>query len=104
MAENDKNPWELGQEHIAPDGTKLIVCRPEDDGSGCMVCDGCWYLNNKKQLPCPNCRGPFVWIDYDWGVIFRTPEQEREDKEWEEQKRKWWELHGNDRDEQTNYW
>ncbi len=72
MIKND-NPWELGQEHIAPDGTKLIVCQPERDGSGCMVCDGCWYLNNKKQLPCPSCRGPFVWIDASWGVIFRTP-------------------------------
>ncbi len=47
---------------------------------------------------------PFVWIDSSWGVIFRTPKQEREDKKWEEQKRKWWELHGDDRDEQTNYW
>lgn len=78
MIKND-NPWELGQEHITPDGTKLIVCQPERDGSGCMVCDGCWYLNNKKQYPCPNCRGPFVWIDSSWGVIFRTMEQVKKD-------------------------
>lgn len=78
MIKND-NPWELGQEHITPDRTKLIVCQPERDGSGCMVCDGCWYLNNKKQYPCPNCRGPFVWIDSSWGVIFRTMEQVKKD-------------------------
>ena len=100
----NNNPWKLGQEHIAPDGTKLIVCQPERDGSGCMVCDGCWYLNNKKQCPCPSCRGPFVWIDASWGVIFRTPEQVKKDEEVAEKERKWWALHGNDRDEQTNYW
>lgn len=99
---DEENPWKIGQEHIAPDGTKLIVCEPDRDGSGCYVCSGCWYFNNKKQCPCPNCRGPFVWIDSLWGVIFRTPEQVKRDEEWEKEHQSTYT--GWDRDEQTNYW
>ena len=83
----EKNPWKLGQEHIAPDGTKLIVCDCERDGSGCKVCDGCWYLRN-KQHKCPECRGPIVFMDYDWGVTFQTKEQIEEDKKRRERERR----------------
>lgn len=64
-----EGPWEIGQVYTTQDGVDLIVSYPETDGSGCMVCDGC-YFRDKEGLKCPNCRGPMVWIDYAWGVIF----------------------------------
>ena len=72
----DENPWTIGQEHTAPDGTKLRVCDCETDGSGCKVCDGCWYLKH-SEYECPNCRGPFAFIDAIWGVTFQEKDEVR---------------------------
>jgi hypothetical protein len=61
------------------DGTTLVACHQDTDGSGePLKCNSCYFLKH-KNLKCPDCSFTGQTWYNDWHVIFKTVEEYNED-------------------------